>query len=253
MLSRITYARIIMKHAIVSVSGGLDSTSLLMRLIANGYKVHIVNFNYGSKQNDFEGGYLKRNLEYLKANGYDVDYRTIDISDAMGGLKSSLTREDIDTPEGEYNDSNRRVIFVPNRNAIFASIIYGMALSIYLDTKEDVDICMGIHAGEHDAEYPDCTPEFFEHLMDAFARGNYESTHIGSFVPYAGKCKTCVLADGISACKTLRLDPDVVYSNTLSCYSPTSEGLACGKCPTCLERLASFEKLGLTDPAKYSE
>ena len=111
-----------MKEAILSCSGGLDSTSLLLNLLKNDYKTHIFNFNYGSKQNKHELKKLQNNIDYLKDNGYIIDYKTIDISSAMSNLKSTLTRENEETPEGVYSRENQEVIFVPNRNAIFASI-----------------------------------------------------------------------------------------------------------------------------------
>lgn len=238
-----------MKEAILSCSGGLDSTSLLLNLLKNDFNVHIANFNYGSKQNIFELCLLYKNIEYLKSKGFNVDYKTLDISDAMSNLSSSLTRKDVETPEGAYNSENQKVIFVPNRNAIFASIIYAQALSLYNDTGNDVSICMGIHANEVSV-YPDCTPEFFDTLFNAFQKGNYNPEHIFAYNPYVNVTKQKVLEDAIDSCEKLGLDLNVIMKNTLSCYSPKN-GKACGKCPTCVERLEIFKNLGLKDPAEY--
>lgn len=239
-----------MKEAILSCSGGLDSTSLLLNLLRNGYNPHIVNFNYGSKQNKLELKGLKKNLNYLKKKGYNIDYQTINISSAMKDLYSSLTRNNLEVAEGKYTRETEEDIFVPNRNAIFASIIFAKALTIYKDTQNDVSICMGIHGGEHDL-YPDCTPEFFNSLFESFQKGNFHSEHIHAYNPYVEVNKQQVLEDGLQSCKELNLDYKKIYKNTLSCYKPNEKGLSCGKCPTCLERLEIFENLGLKDPAKY--
>lgn len=238
-----------MKEAILSCSGGLDSTSLLLNLLKNDYKVHIFNFNYGSKQNIHEQQKLRNNLVYLTNKGYKIDCKTIDISSAMGNLKSSLTREDEETPEGAYSRENQEVIFVPNRNAIFASIIFAQALTLYKDTGNDVSICMGIHNNET-STYPDCTPQFFNKLFEAFCEGNWDSNHIHTYNPYVDVNKLDVLKDAIDSCEKLELDLNTVMKNTLSCYSPV-DGKACGKCPTCEERLGIFKELGLKDPCEY--
>lgn len=238
-----------MKEAILSCSGGLDSTSLLLNLLKNDYKVHIFNFNYGSKQNIHEQQKLQNNLVYLTNKGYKIDCKTIDISSAMGNLKSSLTREDEETPEGAYSRENQEVIFVPNRNAIFASIIFAQALTLYKDTGNDVSICMGIHNNET-STYPDCTPQFFNKLFEAFCEGNWDSNHIHTYNPYVDVNKLDVLKDAIDSCEKLELDLNTVMKNTLSCYSPV-DGKACGKCPTCEERLGIFKELGLKDPCEY--
>ena len=239
-----------MKEAILSCSGGLDSTSLLLNLLRNGYNPHIVNFNYGSKQNKLELKGLKKNLNYLKKKGYNIDYQTIDISSAMKDLYSSLTRNNLEVAEGKYTRETEEDIFVPNRNAIFASIIFAKALTIYKDTQNDVSICMGIHGGEHDL-YPDCTPEFFNSLFESFQKGNFHSEHIHAYNPYVEVNKQKVLEDGLQSCKELNLNYKKIYKNTLSCYKPNLKGEACGTCPTCLERLEIFKNLNLTDPCKY--
>lgn len=238
-----------MKEAILSCSGGLDSTSLLLNLLKNDYNVHIFNFNYGSKQNIHEQQKLRNNLVYLTNKGYKIDCKTIDISSAMGNLKSSLTREDEETPEGAYSRENQEVIFVPNRNAIFASIIFAQALTLYKDTGNDVSICMGIHNNET-STYPDCTPKFFNKLFEAFCEGNWDSNHIHTYNPYVDVNKLDVLKDAVDSCEKLELDLNTVMKNTLSCYSPV-DGKACGKCPTCEERLGIFKELGLKDPCEY--
>ena len=117
--------------------------------MANDYKVTIANFNYGSDQNQVEKERLTNNIKYLKSKGFDINFAEMDLSPIMSQFYSSLTRKDLDTPDGYYNDDNMKITVVPNRNAIFASIIYGLALSQAKETGDNVDICLGIHGGDH--------------------------------------------------------------------------------------------------------
>ena len=107
------------KYAILSCSGGMDSSTLLLRCLKDGYKCKIVNFNYGSVQNNIEHTYLFKNITYLSEKGYNVDYQSYDLSSVMGNFKSSLIRDNMETPKEEYNSENQPTIFVDNRNMIF--------------------------------------------------------------------------------------------------------------------------------------
>lgn len=237
-------------RAILSCSGGMDSTGLLIHLLAKGYKVTICNFNYGSKQNGFEHKQLSKNLEYLKTKGFDIEFLEMDLSNVMKHFYSSLTRENLQTPDGHYASENMKITVVPNRNAIFASIIYGFALSKAMETGEDVKICLGIHSGDHPL-YPDCRPEFIDTIYKAFAVGNWESEKVQVYLPYLNSDKTGILKDTLENCEKLGLDFDTVLSNTLTCYKPTPEGKSCGKCGSCTERLEAFENIGRKDPVPY--
>lgn len=240
-----------MKRAIVSVSGGMDSTGLLIHLLANDYKVTVANFNYGSDQNSLEHERLQQNLKYLRDSGFDVDFVEMDLSAIMSKFYSSLTRKDIETPEGHYADENMKITVVPNRNAIFASIIYGLALSQAKETGDNVSICLGIHSGDH-AIYPDCKPEFIDAIYKAFAIGNWDSEKVDVYCPYINSDKFGILKDTFENCQKLGLDFNIVESNTVTCYKPNEKGESCGKCGSCTERLEAFEKLGIKDPVKYS-
>lgn len=240
------------KYAVLSASGGLDSTTLLLNLLSKGYKVFIRNFNYGSKQNVFEKKCLDSVVNFLRDKGYEIDYKEADISSIMGSFKSSLTREDIKTPEGHYSKENQPIIFVPNRNGIFFNLIAGTALTIFEDTKCEVVVCLGVHKGEGGVTYPDCTPEYYEKIFSAFKAGNYDN-NVNLYIPYADKYKEDVLRDGINSCKILGLEPKDIYSRTISCYSPNEKGESCGKCPTCIERIEIFKNLGMEDPIEYQE
>lgn len=242
------------KYAIISCSGGLDSTSLLLHMLAQDLRVKIVNFNYGSQQNKYELKCLKRNLKYLASKGYEVDYTEIDISKAMNSFRSSLTRKDIENPMGEYTKENQQVIFVPNRNSIFANIIFGHALTLSQDTDTGVVVGLGIHKSDNSEQvtYPDCTPEWADAVYKAFKVGNFENK-VTMYNPYQSLYKKDVLADGIKNCKVLGLSWKRIFKNTLSCYNPNEKGVSCGKCPTCIERLKIFEQLKKQDPIEYQE
>lgn len=239
-------------HAILSCSGGLDSTTLLLHMLAKGYRVEVVNFNYGSKQNKHEKKCLHRNLTYLKDRGYEIMLKEFDLSSVMGNFRSSLTREDIKTPEGEYTEENQAIIFVPNRNTIFASILFGQALTLNKDTDEPVIVSLGIHKSYNATHvtYPDCTPEWANAVFKCFLVGN-PINKVTMYNPYENDYKKDILMDGLYCCNILDLDWIEVYKNTLSCYSPDKNGASCGECPTCIERLRIFKTSGLCDPAPY--
>lgn len=241
------------KYAVLSCSGGMDSTSLLIHLLAEGYTVQILNFDYGSKQNGWEQSRLDEVVSYLKSEkNMPVFYDNFDLSDIMGRFYSSLTDDEIETPEGNYKDENMKVTVVPNRNAIFASLIYGVALSAAKRLDCDVKIAMGVHSGDHTI-YPDCTPEFFDQLYKAFAAGNWDAEKVQLYLPYLNGDKGDIVIDCHKNCEQLGLDFNYIMSRTLTCYKPDAEGRSCGKCGSCTERLEAFEKAGLKDPVEYVE
>ena len=146
----------------MSLSGGMDSTSVLIRLINEGYKIDCLSFNYGQKH-VIEIEKAIENIAYLSREGYQVKHQIIDLTSAMSIFHSSLTDEEIIVPEGHYEETQMKSTVVPNRNAIFSSIIYGYALSIVAKEDINVKIALGVHSGDH-AIYPDCRPEFYQSL-----------------------------------------------------------------------------------------
>ena len=117
------------KLAVISLSGGLDSTSLLLNLLNNGYKVYALSFNYGQKHL-IEIEKAKQNIQYLSKNGFDVSHKIVNLSDCMDLLSSSLNNKDLEIPTGHYEQSNMKSTFLPNRNAIFCSILYGYSITL---------------------------------------------------------------------------------------------------------------------------
>ena len=141
-------------RAVMTLSGGMDSTGLLMRLLADGFQVSCLSYNYGQKHS-IELECAQANIAYLAANGIDVEHRIADLSSAMGIFHSALTTDGFEVPEGHYEEEQMKQTVVPNRNAIFASILYGYALSVALREETDVVVALGVHSGDH-AIYPDC-------------------------------------------------------------------------------------------------
>lgn len=238
-----------MNDVAVSVSGGMDSTSLLLKLVAEGRKVYALSFYYGQKH-DVELNRLANNIELLKKNNIAIEHKVIDLSSIMGLYYSALTSEDYKVPEGHYSDDNMKQTVVPNRNAIFSSLVYGYALSIATKEKKNIDIALGTHSGDHSI-YPDCRPEFFDALGHAFRVGNWESERVNYYLPYMKEDKFFILKDALDSCKFLGLDFEEILANTNTCYAPNDKAEACGKCGSCTERLEAFEKLNRKDPVPY--
>lgn len=135
--------------AVISLSGGLDSTCLLMHLLANGYdEIRAFSFNYGQKH-DIELRKVQNNIKFLQDKGFNVSHQIIDLRDCFSDSASSLHKGGDAIPEGHYADENMKSTVVENRNIIFSSIIYGKALGWANKTKCDVKITLGLHAGDH--------------------------------------------------------------------------------------------------------
>ena len=238
-------------RAVMALSGGMDSTGLLMRLLADGYKVSCLSYDYGQKHG-IELERAKDNIDYLASNGFLVEHKIADISSAMGIFHSALTSEDFEVPEGHYEEEQMKKTVVPNRNAIFASILYGYALSVSLQENTEVVIALGVHSGDH-AIYPDCRPEFYEAIGHAFEIGNWDSERVSFYLPYIDGDKEFILRDAQDALTSLSLDFDVVFSNTNTSYNPDSEGRSSGRSGADVERILAFHAIGRKDPVTYVE
>jgi len=240
-----------MKRAVMALSGGMDSTGLLLHLLAKGNEVSCLSFEYGQKHN-IELARAKANIKYLSEMGYDVKHQISDLSSAMGIFHSALTSTEQDIPEGHYEEEQMKQTVVPNRNAIFASILYGYALSIALKENGEVNIALGVHSGDH-AIYPDCRPEFYTAIAKAFETGNWESERVSFNLPYMNHDKEHILRDSIVSCDALGLDFDIVFSNTNTSYNPDSQGRASGRSGADIERILAFHAIGRVDPVEYVE
>ena len=236
-------------RAVMALSGGMDSTGLLIRLLAEGYKVSCISYEYGQKHN-VELERACANIKYLEENGFEVEHRTVDLSSAMSIFHSALTSEDIEIPEGHYEEEQMKATVVPNRNAIFASIVYGYALSVAIRENTDVVIALGVHSGDH-AIYPDCRPEFYDSLGEAFAIGNWDSEKVTFHLPYIDGDKESILRDSLISCKKLKLDFNIVFANTNTSYNPDEQGRSSGTSGADVERILAFHAIGRKDPVEY--
>lgn len=246
------------KVSVISVSGGMDSTALLLNQLTRSDFVHVVNINYGQKHS-IEIEKLKKNLEYLKDCGFDITSHFIDLSSISSLLFSSLTTKGQEIPEGHYEEESMKSTVVPNRNAIFSSILFGYALSLYKayssddnTDKYEVFISLGVHSGDH-AIYPDCRPEFYEQIHKAFQEGNWDGDKVGLELPYLNYDKTKILQDALESCRELGISFDVVFHNTNTSYNPDQQGRASGTSGADIERIEAFLNIGRIDPCVYQK
>ena len=267
-----------MKQAVLSLSGGMDSSSLLLHLLANGYEVTALGFDYGQKHK-VELQRAMQLVQYLKFKNHPVNFQTITLNGLSTLLNSALVTGGADVPEGHYEQDNMKETVVPNRNKIFASLIQAVALSIATKgEKQQVAIAMGIHSGDH-AIYPDCRQEFRDVDFEAFRVGNWDSELVYHYTPYLELNKFTILEDGQKSCDILGLDFNEVYKSTNTSYKPIrittehkwfkidDEGNQYGdeqttvlekwysdyKSAASVERIEAFIKLGRPDPVAYAD
>ena len=237
------------KQAVLSLSGGMDSSTVLLHLLANDYEVTAVSFNYGQKHN-IELERAQQLVDYLKENGHPVKYQEIILVGLVDLLNSNLVQGGDDVPEGHYEEDNMKDTVVPNRNKMFSSIIQAVALSIANEKDCEVKIAMGIHAGDH-AIYPDCRQEFRDADYEAFKQGNWDADKVTYYTPYLDGDKFDILRDGEWCCKKLNIDFDEVYKRTNTSYKPDAQGRSDYKSASSVERIEAFIKLGRKAPVEY--
>ena len=237
------------KCAVMALSGGMDSTGLLMHLLADGHEVHALSYDYGQKHS-LELDRAKANINYLKSKGITVSHKIIDLRSAMSVFHSALRDDSMDIPEGHYEEEQMKQTVVPNRNAIFSSVLYGYALSIALKKDQEVKIALGVHSGDHEI-YPDCRPEFYGALENAFQIGNWSSDKVSFYLPYIGGDKETILRDSEKSLDKLGLDFNTVFANTNTSYDPDDMGRSSGKSGADVERILAFHAIGRADPVPY--
>ena len=240
-----------MAHCVVSLSGGMDSSTLLLRAIEKYDTVTGISFDYGQKHR-VELERAQQLIDYLASKGHKVNYRQIKLDGLVDLLDSALTEGGKDVPEGHYEEDNMKETVVPNRNKMFASITQAVALSVANKTEETCDIALGIHAGDH-AVYPDCRQEFRDADDAAFRIGNWDADRVGYFTPYLDTDKFGILQDGEKLCKILNIEFDEVYSRTNTSYKPFPSGNSDYKSASSVERIEAFIALGRKDPVQYED
>jgi 7-cyano-7-deazaguanine synthase len=215
------------EKAVVILSGGMDSTTLLYDIIQQGYEANVLSFNYGQRH--------KKELEYARktCDKLGLVQKVLNLSILNDVAPSSLTRKDWEVPEGNYEDENMKQTVVPNRNMVMLSLAASYAISI--NAKH---LFYGAHAGDH-AIYPDCRPEFVEAMQKAIKICDWNDVELHA--PYLNIDKGDIAIKG----KELGVD----YSLTWTCYKGLEK--ACGKCGSCTERLEAFAKAGMKDPVEY--
>ena len=239
------------KHVVVSLSGGMDSSTLLLRAINEYDTVTGISFDYGQKHR-VELERAQSLIDYLASKGPKVNYRQIKLDGLVDLLDSALVQGGDDVPEGHYEQDNMKETVVPNRNKMFASITQAVALSIANKTEETCDIALGIHAGDH-AVYPDCRQEFRDADDAAFRIGNWDADRVGYFTPYLNTDKFGILKDGEVLCDKLGIKFDEVYKRTNTSYKPYPSGNSDYKSASSVERIEAFIALGRKDPVQYED
>lgn len=218
--------------AVVIISGGMDSATLLYKMVNDGFKVSALSFDYGQRH--------KKELVYAQKLCADlgVFHKITDITainDLLQG--SALTTETIKVPEGHYSDVSMKSTVVPNRNAIMLSLAYGYAVSINAEK-----VAFAAHAGDHPI-YPDCRPSFviaFD-AMEKIANEGYANPKLKLEAPFINITKSEIAKIGSKL--------NVPYEDTWSCYIGRKKH--CGRCGTCVERKEAFKLSRVPDPTEY--
>ena len=218
--------------AVVLVSGGLDSSTVLALALQQCYRCYTLSFDYGQRhRSELEAA--KRVSELMKVEEQKIV--RLDLG-TIGG--SALTDTTIDVPEQET--AGIPVTYVPARNTVFLSIALGWAEVLEADT-----IFLGVNAVDYSG-YPDCRPEYissFEAMANLATRAGVEGSKLSIQAPLIDMTK----GEIISAGAALGVD----YSQTVSCYQASLEGGACGKCDSCRWRIEGFNQAGISDPTRY--
>jgi len=214
---------------VVIYSGGMDSYTVLNKAMQQGYDVHAVSFNYGQRHSK-ELIFAKKVCEQ-----HNIEHKIVDISSIKQLIGGSALTDDIDVPEGHYEEDSMKTTVVPNRNMIMLSMAVGYAVSIQAEA-----VYFGAHSGDH-AIYPDCRTEFVSAMNNVCKIANYQAVEVRA--PYLASSKIDILKEGLA----MNLD----YKDTWTCYNGQEK--ACGRCGACQERLEAFSENNTNDPIEYQD
>jgi len=226
-----------MKHAVVLLSGGLDSATTLAIARSQGYETYALSFDYGQRHRQ-ELDAARKIANSLAAK----EHRIIKIDNQI--FAGSALINDVDVPKSRSEEEIGRGIpstYVPARNTIF--LAHALA---WTETIPAGHIFIGANAIDYSG-YPDCRPEFialFETLANVGTKAGAEGARIQIHAPLIKLSKAEIIG------KAVQLNVDL--SLTHSCYDPTPDGRACGECDSCQLRLKGFREAGVTDPIKYA-
>jgi len=220
------------KNAVVLLSGGLDSATVLALARSQGYACHALSVDYGQRHHA-ELAAAQRVVQALGA----VQHRVIHIDlTAFGG--SALTDANIAVPE--LPSTGIPLTYVPARNTIMLSLALAWA-----EVLQAQDIFIGVNAVDYSG-YPDCRPEYiaaFEHMANLATKAAVEGRRLTLHAPLLNLSKADIVKQGAQL--------GVDYSLTVSCYQADEEGRACGVCDSCRLRRAGFEAAGMPDATRY--
>lgn len=221
------------KNAIILLSGGLDSATVLSIAKAEGFTPHALSFDYGQRHR------IELEMAAKQAATQNVqDYRTAKVDLTLFG-GSALTA-DIAVPKNSLS-KDIPVTYVPARNTIFLS--YALA---FAETVGAADIFIGVNALDYSG-YPDCRPEYikaFESMANLATKAGVEGKKLTIHTPLIALTKAQIIQKGLSL--------GVDYSHTLSCYDPAPDGVSCGACDSCLLRKKGFTENKMKDPIRYA-
>ncbi|SEI24512.1 7-cyano-7-deazaguanine synthase QueC [Pseudomonas asplenii] len=220
------------KKAVILLSGGLDSATVVAMARAQGYSCYTMSFDYGQRH--------RAELQAAERVARDlgaIEHKVIGLNlNGIGG--SALTDSSIDVPEAP--SEGIPVTYVPARNTVFLSLALGWA-----EVLGAQDIFIGVNAVDYSG-YPDCRPEFveaFETLANLATKAGVEGEGFRIQAPLQNLSKADIVREGV------RLGVD--YSLTVSCYQADANGFACGKCDSCRLRAEGFNVAGIDDPTHY--
>ncbi len=216
---------------LVVCSGGLDSVTLAYKVAKERELMGLISFDYGQRH--------RKELAYAEkcAKALGVPFSEIDISHVGKMLSGSALTDDVDVPDGHYEEESMKATVVPNRNAIMLTIAYGVA-----SAKGAQAVATAVHGGDHFI-YPDCRPAFtqsFEEMQKYALEGLGE---IELYTPFVHISKADIVAQGAAL--------NVSFADTWSCYKGGE--LHCGRCGTCVERREAFALAGVEDPTIYED